>query len=72
VRLRRGVVAEEGGDVDAVGGEVAEVEGVEPEACCWEGLWLVFGNSRWEWIGLDWIGEGRVGNVPSTMRVAMR
>lgn len=29
--VRAGGVAEEGGDVDGVGGEVAEVEGVEVE-----------------------------------------
>jgi hypothetical protein len=33
VRVGRGVGAEEGGDVDAVGGEVAEGEGVEVECC---------------------------------------
>lgn len=35
------MVAEEGGDVDAMGGEVVEVEGVEPETWdCVVSLWF--------------------------------
>jgi hypothetical protein len=33
VGVRGGRVSEEGGDVDGVGGEVPEVEGVEVESC---------------------------------------
>jgi len=38
VGVRGGRVSEEGGDVDGVGGEVAEVEGVEIECCVFGGL----------------------------------
>jgi hypothetical protein len=71
------VVAEEAGDVDGVGGEVAEVEGVEVE--CWEirlvpfGLFfgfLFFWPIGLGWVGLGWFGMGC--SIPRTMRVATR
>jgi hypothetical protein len=51
-------VAEEGGDVDGVGGEVAEVEGVEVE--CWEMLLAFFVcGLRCCWLpGAQWVGLG--------------
>jgi hypothetical protein len=68
------VVAEEAGDVDGVGGEVAEVEGVEVE--CWEirlvpfGLFFGFLFFLAHWVGLGWFGMGC--SIPRTMRVATR
>jgi hypothetical protein len=55
---RGGRVAEEGGDVDGVGGEVAEVEGVEVE--CWEMLLAFFVcGLRCCWLpGAQWVGLG--------------
>jgi hypothetical protein len=45
VRVRAGRVPEERGDVDGVGGEVPEVEGVEVE--CWGMLLLAW---FWFWF----------------------
>lgn len=53
------MVAEEGGDVDLVGGEVVEVEGVEPET--WEMVSFVWGCD----FGLS-CGIGLGGNVWGT------
>lgn len=61
-----GRVAEEGGDVDGVGGEVPEVEGVEVECCFGLSVRVsVEGNGREVWVGL---GSG----IPRTISVATR
>jgi hypothetical protein len=62
MRVGRGVVAEEGGDVDGVRGEVPEVEGVEVE--CWMGVRFLVHD-----LGglVQWVGD-----KPRTMRIATR